>query len=545
MLPITCSLSSSPSISSFISSHPSLLLLETQCATMRDLHQLHSHIIKSGLARHPVAVSRLLSFSATAPDLDYASLLFSCAPPERTNFMYNTLIRAHAKSSNPHSAIALFLDMLHSPTPPGRLTFPSLFTAYAQLGLADQGMQLHSLVLKLGFASDTYVRNATLSMYAACGRLAEAYRLFNECASFDIVPFNSMIMGLAKKGLVDESRRLFDTMPSRNVVTWSAMISGYVRNAKNLEALDAFRRMQAEGVEPNEQIMVSLLGACASLGTLDRGEWIHGYIKKKKIETNLIVMAAIINMYCKCGSLEKAAAAFESAPTKGLSTWNAMISGLAMHGHGEDAVRMFSRLESSRFQPDHVSFIGILTACNHSGMVDEARYYFSRMSRVYGIERGIEHYGCLVDVLGRAGLVQEAEDVIGRMHIAPDSIVWGSLLSACRSCGNVEIGERAAAKIIELDPRDAGGYMNLSNGYASCGDFDRAVRVRTAMERKGVRKEPGCSVIEVDGVVSEFVAGGMLHARAGEICRVLEGLDLNMRGEVSGMKLGASFSSIS
>lgn len=373
------------------------------------------------------------------------------------------------------------------------------------------------------------MRNSMISMYAACGCLNEAYRLFDECSSFDLVAYNSMILCLAKNGFVDESRGLFDEMPLRNTITWSAMIGGYARNGKNHEALDLFHQMQSEGIEPNVHTTVSLLGACASLGALKQGEWVHAYIEKKKFEPNLIVTNAIINMYSKCGSLEKAVEVFENASARGLSTWNTMISVLAVHGHGREAMRMFSMLESSNLRPDCVSFVGILTACNHCGLLAEAQYYFSLMTEKYGIEPGIEHYGCLVDLLCRAGMIEEAEDLISRMPVKPDAAIWGSLLSACRSYGEMEIGKRAAARIMELDPWDSGGYVMLSNGYARDDNFVDAMKARRVMKERDVRKEPGSSVIEVNGGVHEFVAGGMLHPQAREICEALDGLFLNMR----------------
>lgn len=372
-----------------------------------------------------------------------------------------------------------------------------------------------------------------ISMYATCGSLDEACRLFDDCDEFDLVPHNSMVIGLAKKGLVDESRRLFDEMPSRNSVTWSAMISGYMRNGKDSEALRLFRRMQCEGIEPNVQTMVSLLGACASLGALEQGEWVCAYIKKKRYEPNSILTTAAIDMYCKCGNLAKARQVFENSSVKGLSTWNAMISGLAIHGQGSEAIRMFSRLESlANLRPDHVSFISILTACSHSGLVNEARYYFKLMSEAYGIEPGIEHYGCLVDVLARAGLIGEAERVIDEMPMRPDVMIWGSLLSASRDAGDMETGRRAAAKIVELDPWDSGGYVTLANRYATGKEFVNAAGARMAMKEKGVRKETGSSVVEVEGGVHEFVAGGTVHSRGVEICGLLSGLSLNMREEM-------------
>ncbi|KAI8006611.1 Pentatricopeptide repeat-containing protein [Camellia lanceoleosa] len=265
--------------------------------------------------------------------------------------------------------------------------------------------------------------------------------------------------------------------------------------------------MQSENVEPSEFTMVSLLNASARLGAIKQGKWIHDYMRKKDMDlNNVIVVTAIIDMYCKCGCIEKGLEVFEKAPVKGLSCWNSIILGLATNGREEEALQFFLRLESlSEHEPDCVSFIGVLTACNHSGLVDKARDYFTLMTKKYNIEPSMRHYGCLVDVLGRAGLVEEAEEVIMTgMPMSPDEVILGSLLSACWKHGNVEIGQRVAKKLVELNPRESCGYVLMSNFYAASGEFEKAMAERIAMKKK----QPGCSSIEIDGVVHEFVAGG-------------------------------------
>ncbi|XXG67806.1 hypothetical protein AAC387_Pa06g1065 [Persea americana] len=497
---------------------------------MRDLKQLHAQVIKTGLAHDTIALSRVLAFCATSPmgDINYAMLLFSHIQHPNP-FTWNTIIRGFSHSSMPHQAISLFCHMLlHSPIQPQRLTYPPLFRAYAQLGLADEGAPLHARILKLGLESDPFIHNSLIFMYAICGYLAHARLLFNENSAFDIVSWNSMILGLARNGEVDDSRRIFDKMPMRNTISWNSMISGYVGNGRYKEALDLFHQMQNARVEPSAHTMASLLGACTCLGALQQGEWIHAYMEQNDIETNLILLTAIIDMYCKCGRVDKALQVFEDAPRKGLSSWNSIISGLAIHGCGEEAIRIFSRLQSS-LQPDHVSFLGILTACNHSGMVDDAQYYFSLMIKTYKIQPTIKHYSCMVDLLGRAGQLEEAEELMNSMPIDPDVVILGSLLSACRNHGNIEIGERVAKQIIKLDPRESCSYVLLSNAYAATGRFTDAVGMRQMMKEKHVWKDPGCSSVEVDGVVHEFVADGRLHPRAEEIHVLLDELGLMLK----------------
>ncbi|KAF5195916.1 Pentatricopeptide repeat-containing protein [Thalictrum thalictroides] len=524
-------ISSSNSISQFISNHPTLLMLEKKCSSMTDLHKLHANLIKTGLIKDHIAASRILSFCATSPfgNINYAYLVFSQIQNPNL-FIWNTIIRGFSQSSTPHVALSLFIDMLHSAdVRPQRLTYPSLFKAYAQLGLAHDGVQLHGRIIKLGLEFDTFVRNTIIFMYADCGYLIEARTLFDEHTNLDVVAWNSMIMGLAKSGLVDESRRLFDKMPSKSTISWNSMIGGYVRNGRFRDAFDLFRSMQSEEIKPSEFTTVSLLTACARLGAIEQGKWIHAYIKRNRIELNTIVLTAIIDMYCKCGTIEEAYEVFMTAPKKGLSSWNSMIIGLAVNGQCEEAIRLFGRLESSGLRPDDVSFIGVLTACNHSGMINEAKHYFSLMTDIYRIEPNIKHYGCMVDVLSRAGLLQEAEELITKMPVKPDAIIWGSLLSACSKHVNIEMGERAAKRIIELDPSDSGSYILLSNTYASSGRYEDAIDARRSMKEGRVYKEPGCSLIEVNGVVHEFVVGGTLHPQANKIHALLDELSLLLK----------------
>ncbi|KAM1010663.1 pentatricopeptide repeat-containing protein At2g42920, chloroplastic-like [Malus sylvestris] len=525
MTPCCCSFTTSASISKFISENPHLSMLENQCTSMKDLQKIHAHLLKTGLTKDTVVASRLLAFSASrAGDINYAYMVFRRIKKPNP-FIWNTIIRGFSESQNPKTAVSLFIEMLvASEIEPQRLTYPSVFKAYSQVGLAKDGAQLHGRVIKLGIESDEFTRNTIIHMYANCGFLSEARKLFDEDLECDNVAWNSMIMGLFKCGEVSESKRLFDKMPSRNSVSWNSMTSGFVRNGKYAEALELFGEMQKERIRPSEFTMVSLLNASAQLGAIGQGEWIHEYIKKNGIEMNGIVVTAITNMYCKCGSIEKALRVFEAAPNKGLSCWNTMIMGLAVNGCEGEAIELFSRLETSNFIPDGVSFLGVLTACNHSGKVEKARDYLSKMTRSYKIEPSIKHYSCMVNVLGRAGLLEEAEELIDNMPVKADAIIWGSLLSSCRKHSNIEMAKRAAKRVIELDPNDSCGYVLMSNVYAASSRFQEAMKERLSMKEQKIEKEPGCSLIEVDGEVHEFIAGGRLHHKAPEIYSLLDEL---------------------
>jgi pentatricopeptide repeat protein len=424
--------------------------------------------------------------------------------------MYNILIRAFSKSSTPDLALELFVEMLFDGTRPDKLTFPSVFAGYSRLGWVDSGKELHGMVVKLGLAGDMYVRNAMMAMYATGGYVIEASILFDECEEFDVVSYNSMLMALTREGLVNEARAMFDDMPERSVATWSTMISGYVRNGRDQEALDLFLLMQHQGMEPNANILVSLLGACANLGAIDQGIWVHSYLEENNIELNPLIATAIVDMYCKCGELEKALELFHEIPVKASSTWNAMILGLAIHGCYHEATNLFCMLQDSGLKPDNVTFVGMLMACGHSGRVNEAKHYFSLMSQHYGIEPEIQHFGCMVDALGRAGFLLEAEQLITKMPMKPDVAIWGALLSACKTHGNIEMAKRAAKKVMELDARDSGAHAVLSNIFANSGELGDSISSRLGMREKNVRKERGGSMIEVNGMVHEFLAHGDL-----------------------------------
>ncbi|CAN6310123.1 unnamed protein product [Urochloa humidicola] len=507
-------LPSSASISAFIASDPALTLLHTRCVSMAHLRQLHAALAKSGLARDPIAASRAVAFYAgPSGDVAYAERIVR-HHPRPNSFMWNTVIRALSDGARPEAAVSLFVEMLGSPTLPDRRTLPSLLSACARLGLsgAGAGAAIHGMALKLGFAGDAYVRNTAIAMYASRGAADEALALFGECPEFDVVACNSVIVALARAGRVDEAREVFDGMLDRTVATWSAMVGAYARAARCGEALVLFSAMQAAGVEPNANVLVTVLGCCAALGALEQGAWAHAYIDRRGgAMMNALVVTALVDMYCKCGSVDKAREVLDAARSQGvakLSSWNSMMQGLAVHGQWREAMALFSELNSHGLRPDNVTFIAVLTAYGHAGMPDEAKAAFASMASEHGVEPGIEHYGCLVDALARAGRLREAEETILEMPMAPDAAVWGALLSGCRLHGDADRGARAAREAVRCDPRDSGAYV-LAASVAARGEDGggrAAAGVRGRMREAGVGKVPGCSMIEVNGVVHEFVS---------------------------------------
>lgn len=375
-------------------------------------------------------------------------------------------------------------------------------------------------------------------MYSTCGNLMLARQVFDEISQPDLPSYNSIVNANVKVGLIDVARKVFDEMPDRNVISWSCMINGYVSCGEYKEALALFREMQmaeVNGVRPNEFTMSSVLSACGRLGALEHGKWIHAYIGKCGMKVGVVLGTSLIEMYAKCGIIERAKWVFDNMGphNKDVMAWSAMISGLAMYGHSEECLELFTEMTNYGVRPNAVTFLGVLCACVHGGLVSEGKEYFRRMSEEFGITPLIQHYGCMVDLFGRAGLIQEAWNLVNSMPMDPDVPVWGALLSGSRMHGDIETCEIALRKLIELDRTNSGAYVLLSNVYAKMGRWADVRHVRDLMEARGIKKVPGCSLVEVGGV-HEFFVGDDSHPETKEIYKMLDEImkRLKMEGYV-------------
>lgn len=465
-------------------------------------------------------MGRVIKFCALSEsgDLMYALQVFDVMPHPDA-FIYNVLIRAHMQRRLARDCILLYSQMLSESVTPNRFTFPSLIKACCTV---EEGRQVHAHVLKFGSISDAYSMNSLIHMYVNCERLEEARRVFDKMPRRNVVSCTTLISGYSQWGCVDEAFELFELMHERNSASWNAMMAAFVQNNCFQEAFALFRRMQSENLLLDKYVAATMLSACKGSGALKQGEWIHGYMQKSGIEMDPKLVTAIIDMYCKCGCLDKAFEVFNGLPHKAISSWNAMIGGLALHGKGMAAVELLNEMERRGISPDYITFVNVLNACAHSGLVEEGRHYFRYMTEVHDIAPGSEHYGCMVDLLGRAGLLEEAKELINEMPTSPDASVLGALLGACRIHGNVELGEEIGKRVIQLDPFNSGRYVLLANMYASAGRWAEVGRVRKVMNDRGVNKPAGFSMIELDGVVNEFVAGGRDHPLAEEIYAKVE-----------------------
>lgn len=373
------------------------------------------------------------------------------------------------------------------------------------------------------------MQNGLIHLYAACNAVNSARRVFDRSPSKDVVSWTAMVHGYAKSGQIELALELFDRMPEKNAVAWSTMITAYARIGMFKEALEAFNEMQIVGVRPNHAGIVGGLSACGSLGALDQGRWIHAYAERNGMGLDTVLGTALVDMYSKCGCVETAMQVFEEMPRRDVFAYTVMISGLSSHSRGQMVIDLFVRMEEEGVRPNEVTFICLLSACGRMGMVERGRELFEKMSSVYGILPGVEHYGCLVDLLGRAGLIQEAKKVVREMPMKPDSYVLGALLNGCREHGEMEVAKDTVESLAEMGLDHSGVHVLMSNMYASVYRWEDVMMVRKGMEEKKVRKMPGCSLVEVDGVACEFVAGDRAHEQIEDIMLAVKGMDKQLK----------------
>ncbi|XP_041000046.1 pentatricopeptide repeat-containing protein At5g66520-like [Juglans microcarpa x Juglans regia] len=500
------------------SSHLSPLHGLVSCSSMSQLKQYHSQLIRLGLSADNDAMGRVVRFCAISKngDLRYALQVFDTILHPDT-FIYNTIMRGYLQCQLPRHCVLLYSQMLHESVTPNGFTLPTVIRACSDDNAIEEGKQVHAHVVKFGFEADVYSQNNLIYMYVTFQSLEKARMVFDKMLVRNVVSWTGLISGYSRWGFVDEAFEVFKLMRERNSVSWNAMIAAYVQSCRFHEAFALFDRMRAEKVVLDKFVAASMLSACTGLGALEQGKWIHGYIDKSGIELDSKLAATIIDMYCKCGCLGTAFEVFNGLPHKGISSWNCMIRGLAMHGKGESAIQLFKEMEREMVAPDNITFVNLLSACAHSGLVEEGRHYFHHMVEVHGIEPRREHFGCMVDILGRAGMLEEARKLINDMPMSPDASVLGALFGACKIHGNVKLGEEVGKRVIELEPNNSGRYVLLANLYANAGRWEDVANVRKLMNDRGVKKVPGVSMIELEGVLNEFIAGERAHPQAAEI----------------------------
>lgn len=552
-------------------------LIIRACAVRGDVRLcgiVHSHAVQMGLSSHLHVGNEMVGMYGEIGLMEVASKVFD-RMPLRSRVSWNVMVSGYAKNFDCEGAFGMLCRMENEGWEPNSVTYTSVISSFARCGHGDKtwkfyilmrekgvgataesvavvlsmcdgmpikGEIVHSHVIRGGFEKYIFVSNALISMYGRNGAVEKAEYLFSGLESKSLVSWNALISAYAQSGLCEDAFSAFLRLESSNenpklrpnVVTWTAVINGFAASEQNKETtLELFRRMQFAQVKANAVTVASVLSSCAELSALPLGREIHSHTIKSSMENDVLVMNALINMYMKCGSLSSGQVLFKKMVSKDIISWNIMISGYGMHGFGHEALMIFDQMINAGVKPDEVTFVALLSACSHSGLVREGQALFNRMNSEFGIKPRVEHYSCMVDLFGRSGLLEEARRVLKSMPMEPNVHVYGAMLSSSEMHKKVDDAEESAAKMFDLHSGAMGSYMLLSKLYAENGRWDEAAEVRILARTKGVRKVPGQSWIEVKKKVFSFSAGRCFGLDMEDLCLVLQDLKLQMVMESS------------
>ncbi|KAF3976179.1 hypothetical protein CMV_000625 [Castanea mollissima] len=452
--------------------------------------EIHAKTMKKGFNESSFVANTLATMYNKCGKLVYGMRLFEKMRTQDV-VSWTTIITTLVQMGQEEHAIEAFMKMKESDVNPNEYTFAAIISGVANLAITECGEQLHARVLRIGLVNSLSVANSIITMYSKCGQLTSA----------------SMV---------------FHGMTRRDIVSWSTIIAAYSQGGYGEEAFEYLSWMRREGPKPNEFALASVLSVCGSLAILEQGKQLHAHVLSIGLEHTAMIQSALINLYSKCGSIKDASKIFDVAENEDIVSWTAMINGYAEHGCSQKAIDLFVKIHTCGLKPDSVTFIGVLTACSHAGLVDLGFHYFNLMINEYQINPSKEHYGCMIDLLCRAGRLNDAEHMIKSMPFQRDDVVWSTLLRACRVHGDVDRGIRAAEEILKLDPNCAGTHITLANIYASKGRLSESANVRKIMKSKGVIKEPGWSWIKVKNLLSAFVAGDRSHPQGEDIYCMLD-----------------------
>ncbi|XP_022974048.1 pentatricopeptide repeat-containing protein At1g33350 [Cucurbita maxima] len=511
-----------------------------KCSHLNHLKQLQGFLISLGHSQTQFYAFKLVRFcNLTLTDLCYSRFIFDHLSSPNV-YLYTAMITAYASEPDSKAAFLLYRNMVRRGAPlPNHFIYPHVLKSCPELLESNGTKMVHAQVLKSGFGGYPVVQTAIVDAYSRFRTdIGIARQVFDEMLERSVVSWTAMISGYARLGDIDNAMALFESMPERDIPAWNALIAGCAQNGFFCEAIGLFKRMVSLALEgnkeretkPNKITVASALSSCGHTGMLHLGKWIHGYVFKTYLGQDSFISNALLDMYGKCGNLKVARRVFDMITLKSLTSWNSLINCLALHGHSGSAIDLFLELVQCRdgVQPDAVTFVGVLNACTHGGLVEKGYSYFKMMRQDYDIEPQIEHFGCLIDLLGRAGRFEEAMEVVRGMNIEPDEVVWGSLLNGCKIHGRLDLAEYSVKKLIEMDPENGGYRIMLANIYAELENWDEVRKVRKLLKEQNAYKIPGCSWIEVDNHVYQFYSFDMSHPNAEQIYKTLESMIIFM-----------------
>ncbi|KAK7363606.1 hypothetical protein VNO77_05755 [Canavalia gladiata] len=479
------------------------------CKDLASTASTHSNVVKYGLSNDTVTTNHLINCYIRLRRIDHARKLFD-EMPQRNVVSWTSLMAGYVRQSQPNMAFSLFNQMQGALVQPNEFTFATLINACSILANLDIGRRIHALVEASGFHSNLVVCSCLIDMYGKCNR-------------------------------VDEARLIFDSMCTRNVVSWTSMITAYSQNAQGHHALQLLKELNHSSLldKPNHFMLCSAICACASLGSLGSGKIIHGVVIRLGHDSSDVVASALVDMYAKCGCVNYCDKIFRRILNPSVIPYTSMIVGAAKYGLGTFSLQLFQEMVDRRIEPNDITFVGVLHACSHSGLIDKGLELLNSMRGKYGVMPDAKHYTCIADMLGRVGRIEEAYQLAKSVQVEGEgyALLWGTLLSASRLHGRVDIALEASNRLIESNQQVAGAYVTLSNTYALAGDWEKAHNLRSEMKRTGVYKEPGSSWIEIKESTYLFHAGNVSKCSQGrEMLSLLRELEERMkeRGYVGG-----------
>ncbi|KAK4382466.1 Pentatricopeptide repeat-containing protein [Sesamum angolense] len=501
------------------------------CAAIEALdvgRKVHSFVVKLGLSGYVSVANSLVNMYAKVGDVGTAVAVLDRMKLKNVS-TWNAIISLHMQTGQVERALAQFDEMKEQMLKESKLrldryTLASVLSSCANLEDIEIGKQIHAHIIRTELDTSGAVGNALISMYSKCGGVEIAQKLLQKCgtSTLNIIAFTALLDGYIKRGDINPARQIFDSLQECDVVAWTAMVVGYAQNGLNNDAMELFRSMIKDGPVPNNYTLAAMLSVSSNLASINYGEQIHSIAIKLGEASSVSVSNALINMYAKAGSINCARKVFILIQQRRDSvSWTSMIMALAQHGFGEEALQLFENMLALEITPDHISYVGVLSACTHVGLVERGRRYFKMMKDVHGIEPTSSHCACMIDLFGRAGLLAEAQDFIETMPVEPDVIAWGSLLASCKVHKNVELAAIAAERMLSIEPNNSGAYSALANVYSACGKWEEAAKIRKWMKDRQVKKEQGISWLQIKSEVHIFGADDALHPHRDAIYQMI------------------------
>ncbi|KAK1430034.1 hypothetical protein QVD17_12496 [Tagetes erecta] len=475
--------------------------------------------------RNVITWTAMVTGYSKARDLVNARRYFD-RMPEKNVVSWNAMLSGYSQNGFAEEALKLLNEMVIDGVRPDDTTWVAVISACADQADGELVSSLMNTFNEKNVKLNYFVKTALIDMYAKCGNVAAARKMFDELGAFrNVVSWNAMISAYTSVGDLISARELFDQIPCKDVVSWNSMIAGYAQNGQSTMAIDLFKNMMSfKHTKPDEVTMVSVISACAHLGALELGNWALNVVKENDVKLSISSYNSLISMYSKCGSMKDAETIFHKMETKDVISFNTLLTGFAAHGDGFAAIELLHKMKEYGFKPDRITYISVLTACSHAGLVEEGKKVFYSIA-----SPDVDHYACMIDLLGRVGKLDEAKDLITRMPITPHAGVFGSLLNASRISKRIDIGEFAASHLFRIEPENSGNYVLLSNMYASMGKWNDVERIRRKMKLLGVKKATGWSYVEYNGKLHKFIVGDKSHERSNDIYKLLMEVRKKMR----------------